>query len=44
MKVSNETVYVAIVICLIAFLIVVAPLIVKNDQVRKFAVDKFNLV
>jgi hypothetical protein len=44
MKVSNETVYVAIVICLVGFLIVVAPLIVKNDQVRKFAVDKINLV
>ena len=43
MKVSNETVYVAIVICLVGFLIVVAPLIIKSDQVRKFTVDKFNL-
>jgi hypothetical protein len=44
MKVSNETVYVAIIICLIGFLIVVAPLIVKNDEVRKFTLDKYNLI
>jgi hypothetical protein len=44
MKVSKESVYIAIVICLIGFLIVVAPLIVKNEEVRKFTVDKFNLL
>jgi Ca2+/Na+ antiporter len=43
MKVSNETVYVAIVICLIGLIIVVAPLVLKNEQVRKFTIDKFNL-
>lgn len=44
MKVSNETVYVAIVICLVGLLIVVAPLILKNDDVRNFTLDKFNLL
>lgn len=44
MKVSNETVYVAIVICLVGLLIVVTPLIVKNDKVRNFTIDTFNLI
>jgi MFS superfamily sulfate permease-like transporter len=43
MKVSNETIYIAILICIIAFLIIVAPLIVKNEKIRKFTVNKFNL-
>jgi Ca2+/Na+ antiporter len=41
---STNTIYIAIVICLVGLLIVLAPIIVSNNKVRNFTIDTFNLV